>query len=252
MRAMPAKARAEASGTGLILAAAGSGRRLGAGVPKAFVKLAGEAMLVRSARSFVEALPSVEIVVAAPPGHEARARRLLERAGLSRNLRAVVAGGRSRQESVLNALRALGPAAGVVLIHDAARPLVNPGLILRVARAAREHGAAVPCVPLADTVKEVTRGHVRRTLDRSRLVAAQTPQGFRRELLEKAFRRAGRRGLPAATDDASLVERIVPGGVCVVEGDRANVKVTTPEDLAWCEFVLSRGAKARRREQKRS
>jgi 2-C-methyl-D-erythritol 4-phosphate cytidylyltransferase len=123
---------------------------------------------------------------------------------------------------------------------------VSPELILRVARAAREHGAAVPCVPLADTVKEVSRGRVKCTLDRSRLVAAQTPQGFRRELLEKAFRRAGAGGL-AATDDASLVERIVPGGVCVVEGEGANVKVTTPEDLAWCELVLSRGARPRRR-----
>jgi 2-C-methyl-D-erythritol 4-phosphate cytidylyltransferase len=218
-----------------ILVAAGRGERMGAARAKAFLELAGEALVLRSARVF-DAAPSVGAVVAVvPEGDVASARNLL---GPVRKLRAVVPGGIRRQDSVLEGLKQ-APAGfdGVVLVHDAARPLVDVALVEAVAREAAAAGAALPVLPVVDTVKRLRDGLVVETLDREELGAAQTPQGFRFLLLVEAYEAAFRDRV-TVTDEAMAVERI-GAPVRAVPGSPRNRKITTPEDLAWAEGVLA-------------
>jgi 2-C-methyl-D-erythritol 4-phosphate cytidylyltransferase len=218
-----------------ILVAAGRGERMGQERPKAFLELAGVPLLLRAARVF-EAAPSVSRLVAVVPEAQlAEAKRLL--IGLVK-LHAVVAGGERRQDSVLAGLAAV-PADfdGVVLVHDAARPLVDVELVEAVAQQAAATGAALPVLPLVDTVKRVRGGRVVETLDRAELGGAQTPQGFRAALLREACEAATRAGL-AITDEAMAVERL-GRPVQAVPGSPRNRKITTPEDLAWAEGVVA-------------
>lgn len=218
-----------------ILVAAGRGERLGDLRPKAFVELAGQALVLRSARAFDEA-PSVSGIVAVVPEAEVGAARSL--LAPVRKLVAVVPGGERRQDSVLEGLRqAPDGFDGVVLVHDAARPLVEVSLVEAVARAAAEAGAALPVLPLADTVKRVRDGLVVATLDREELGAAQTPQGFRLALLVEAYEAAFRDRV-TVTDEAMAVERL-GAPVRAIPGSPRNRKITTPEDLAWAEGVLA-------------
>ena len=206
-----------------LLVAAGSGERLSAGVPKAFVALAGRPMLEWS----VEALRAAgieEIVVALPPGAAAPHGCV------------GVAGGTTRSASVRNALAATLPDEHVV-VHDAARPLVTAAHFLGTLAALEHADAAIAAAPLTDTVKEAGDDRVvTATLDRSRLWAVQTPQAFRREALERALA-VSDDVLAAATDDAWLVERS-GGTVLVVESSSENLKVTTPHDLRVAELLL--------------
>ena len=219
----------------VILVAAGRGERMGAGRPKAFLGLAGEPLLRKAAQVF-EAAPSVGSIVAVVPPEELPAARDLL-APLAK-LHAVVAGGTRRQDSVLAGLKhAPDGFTGVVLVHDAARPLVEVALIEAVARAAEETGAAVPVLGLVDTVKRVRDGRVLETVDRSELGAAQTPQGFRFALLVEAYEAAFRDRV-VLTDEAMAVERLGLR-VAAVPGSPRNRKITTPEDLAWAEGVLA-------------
>jgi 2-C-methyl-D-erythritol 4-phosphate cytidylyltransferase len=218
-----------------ILVAAGRGERLGDLRPKAFVELAGQALVLRSARAFDEA-PSVSGIVAVVPRAEVGAARLL--LAPVRKLVAVVPGGERRQDSVLEGLRqAPDGFDGVVLVHDAARPLLEVSLVEAVSRAAAEVGAALPVLPLADTVKRVRDGLVVATLDREELGAAQTPQSFRLAILVEAYEAAFRDRV-ALTDEAMAVERL-GAPVRAIPGSPRNRKITTPEDLAWAEGVLA-------------
>jgi 2-C-methyl-D-erythritol 4-phosphate cytidylyltransferase len=199
------------------------------------LSLDGEPLLLRAARPF-EAAASVAFLVAVVPAAEVdNARALLSPL---RKLRAVVAGGARRQDSVLEGLKQAPAAfAGIVLVHDAARPFVEAGLIDAVAAAAGRAGAALPVLPLVDTIKRVSGGVVRETLDRAELGAAQTPQGFRLELLARAYEQAFRDRV-TVTDEASAVERIgLP--VAAVAGSPRNLKITTPDDLVWAERLLA-------------
>ncbi len=205
-----------------LLVAAGSGERLGAGRPKAFVVLAGRPMIDWSLDA-LRAAGIDEIVVAAPPGHEI--------AGC-----VTVPGGTTRSESVRAALAAAPP--GDVVVHDAARPLVTPEHFQQALAALADADCAVAAAPVTDTVKEAGPDRlVVATLDRSRLWAIQTPQAFRREALERALAVSGD-VLAQATDDAWLVER-TGGTVRVIESTPANLKVTTPHDLAIAEHLLA-------------
>jgi 2-C-methyl-D-erythritol 4-phosphate cytidylyltransferase len=221
--------------TGVILAAAGAGRRFGGPVPKALVPLAGRPMLLRSLAVFAK-LPFVrQIVVVLPPAWIGRVRRAhgpeLERLRVT----ALVPGGRRRQDSVRTGLEIL--TTPIVLVHDAARPLITARAIREVARAAARHGAAVLSAPAVDTVKIADRrGRVVSTPDRARVWHAQTPQGFRTAVLRAAYRAAGRAD---ATDDTQLVER-TGGKVVIVPSREANFQVTTREDLARAEKLLDR------------
>jgi 2-C-methyl-D-erythritol 4-phosphate cytidylyltransferase len=205
-----------------LLVAAGSGERLGAGRPKAFVVLAGRPMLEWSLDALRDAGID-EIVVAAPP-HESVA-------GVT-----IVEGGATRSASVRAALAAAPP--GDVVVHDAARPLVTPDLFAATLGALSDADCAVAAAPMMDTVKEAGEDRfVTGTLDRSRLWAIQTPQAFRRAALERALD-VGDELLAQATDDAWLVER-TGGTVRVVESTPANLKVTTPHDLRIAELLLA-------------
>jgi 2-C-methyl-D-erythritol 4-phosphate cytidylyltransferase len=211
-----------------VIAAAGSGQRLGAGGPKAFVELAGRPMLEWSLDAFRAASTIAEIVVAAPPGEDDR---VAEQGVVA------VAGGEHRSESVANALELCGE--DLVVVHDAARPLVSPGLIdAIVEELAGEEDAAgvIAATPVTDTIKQADdEGGVERTLDRSGLWAVQTPQAFRADALRKAL--ADPDSLPDASDDAMLVER--QGGRVVIHSTSpANLKVTTPFDLRVAELLL--------------
>ena len=206
-----------------LLVAAGSGERLGASRPKAFVTLAGRPMLEWSLAA-LRAAGVDEIVVALPAGSSAPAGCV------------GVAGGETRSASVRAALTAAGEGEWVV-VHDAARPLVAPRLFRAVLAALEGADCAVAAAPMTDTVKEAGPDpRVVATLDRSRLWAIQTPQAFRRDVLERALD-VGDDVLATATDDAWLVER-AGGSVVVVPSSPANFKVTTPHDLRVAEFLL--------------
>jgi len=152
---------------------------------------------------------------------------------IAQGVTAVIEGGERRQDSVRNGLRFVDPSHDLVLIHDAARPFVSRGLVCRTAKAAYRHGAAVPAVPVTDTVKIVDRrGWVRETPSRDSIRAAQTPQAVRRALLMRAYQSSKGQD---ATDDVQLVER-AGGRVVAVEGDPRNIKLTTREDLRRAEL----------------
>lgn len=215
-----------------ILAAGGAGLR--AGFAKQWLVLAGETVLRRAARALA-ACPEVDALVAVvPPGEEERGRAELD--GLGKPAQ-VVAGGRTRNDSVKNGLAAAEGAA-LVLVHDAARPFATPALASRVAQAAAREGAALAALPVTDTVKRQAEGEaaVAQTLDRSRLWLAQTPQGFRREVLLAAFARAGA-AAASATDECLLVEEM-GGKVALVTGEPGNFKITGPEDAARARAIL--------------
>jgi 2-C-methyl-D-erythritol 4-phosphate cytidylyltransferase/2-C-methyl-D-erythritol 2,4-cyclodiphosphate synthase len=208
---------------GAIVAAGGSGIR--AGVAKQWLALDGETVLRRSARLLAACEAVDEVVAVVPAGEEARA--LAELAGLPKPARAV-AGGAARADSVRNGLRALDGCA-IVLVHDAARPFATPDLARRVAEAAARGGAALAAVQVTDTVKRGEGDRVVETLDRRALWLAQTPQGFRREILVRAYEAAGS-GASAATDECALVERL-GAPVTLVAGETGNFKITGPEDV---------------------
>ncbi|MEU1754663.1 2-C-methyl-D-erythritol 4-phosphate cytidylyltransferase [Micromonospora matsumotoense] len=218
----------------VLVPAAGAGVRLGPGGPKALRLLGGEPLLVHAVRR-IAAAPSVHTIVVAAPAAEVDAvRRLL--APVAPVL--VVAGGAERQESVANALAAVPPGPGIVLVHDAARALTPSALVEAVAAAVRAgHRAVIPVLPVIDTIKEVDGdGVVLGTVDRSALRAVQTPQGFRREVLAAAHAAAG----DPLTDDAGLVEQQgVP--VFCVPGSEYALKVTRPFDLTLAEHLLVAG-----------
>ena len=211
-----------------MIAAAGSGERLGAGGPKAFVELAGRPLLDWSLDAFRGAASIAEIVVAVPPGQEGS---VAERGVVA------VAGGRHRSESVANAIELCGEE--IVVVHDAARPLVTPELIDAVVeRLASDQEAAgvIAAAPVTDTIKQASdAGEVERTLDRSGLWAVQTPQAFRADALREALSEPD--SLPDATDDAMLVERR-GGRVLIHPSSPDNLKVTTLLDLRVAELLL--------------
>jgi 2-C-methyl-D-erythritol 4-phosphate cytidylyltransferase len=224
--------------TAAIVPAAGRGERLGPGTPKALRLLGGVPMLVHAVRVLGRARLVDLVVVAAPAEDVAAVRRTLADHDVRPELR-VVAGGATRRESVRRALAELPADVEVVLVHDAARPLVPVELVDLVAAAVRGGEAAVvPGLPVTDTVKQVDEtGTVVATVDRSVLRAVQTPQGFRRTVLEDAHAVDG--PVDDVTDDAGLVERRgIP--VLVVPGDVEAFKVTRPLDLVLAEAVLAR------------
>jgi 2-C-methyl-D-erythritol 4-phosphate cytidylyltransferase len=215
-----------------IFVAAGDGRRLGADVPKAFVEVAGRTILEHAVARFVEHPRVGPIVIAAPAASVDRARRLLPEA-------TVVAGGATRQQSVALALAALPADVDLVLVHDAARALVPLEVLSRVLEALEAGAdAAVPTLPVSDTIRtaDPATGELGELVDRSRLLAMQTPQGFRRDVLVKAHA-AGKDA--DATDDAALVEAL-GRRVIAVRGDERAFKITVPLDLALAEALLAR------------
>lgn len=221
--------------TWCVLVAAGAGERLGSERPKAFAGLAGRPLLAESLERLDDSDWVDAIVVAAPPDWEEPAILLAEELVASK-VAAVVTGGATRAASVRIALAEVPDDALVVLVHDAARPLVDDAVIERVlGRLAEGVDGVVPALPVGDTVKRVDGGLVVETVARETLVAVQTPQGFLADRLRAAY--SG--DLTGATDCASLVER-AGGSVAVVPGDQRLLKVTTPADLELVTRLLER------------
>ncbi len=214
---------------GSVLVAAGSSTRLGGSVPKQFQFLGVRPLFIVSMDHLLDLVDEIAVVV--PPMHRALAEEQLRAAGLMPGSGVpvvhLVDGGVRRQDSVRAGLQALSPGTEFVLIHDGARPFATSELAERVLAAARITGAAVPAVPVPDTVKREEDGEVVATLDRSVLRLTQTPQGFRRELIEEAYEALGEREV---TDDASVVE-LLGRPVAVVEGLPGNRKITRAGDL---------------------
>ncbi len=219
----------------MVVVAAGSGQRLGHGIPKARVLCGGLTLLERSLRSVLASGVAAEIAVVIPAG-DGVLRSVAE--GLSDAVPVrVVAGGASRAGSVRAGIAALSADASVILVHDAARALTPPEVFERVvSRLAAGADAVIPVVPVADTVKAVRGGRVEGTPDRNGLRAVQTPQGFTARLLREAHADA-RAGDPLITDDAMLIEA-TGTPVVTVEGDPAAFKVTTPLDLMLAETLV--------------
>lgn len=226
-----------------IVVAAGASRRLRGRLPKPFLRLGrGSTVLEEALRSLARASGLAHAVVAAPRRFLGRAAEILACVGVPGT---VTEGGRERQDSVYRGLAAVPPGIPLVLVHDAARPFPPPRLVRAVLSAARRFGAAVPVVPLSDTVKEVAGGRVVRTLHRDRLAAAQTPQGFRTALLLSAYRRVGKRRA-RFTDDAAVAEA-AGFRVRTVAGDEANFKITGPGDWERAVRALREGGRRRGR-----
>jgi len=228
-----------------IVPAAGIGKRLKFRYRKSFVPLAGRPMLFWSLRA-LERSPEIDgIVVVVHRSDIAATERLIAQARFKKVIR-VVTGGATRTASVANGLKVLPKEFQWVAVHDAARPLVTPEVVAATVKAARNYGAAIAAVPVVPTVKEAVNSQrsrqrrqglwVKRTLNRNHLWAVQTPQVFRRGLLEKAHRHAQANGV-SATDDSALVEAL-GNRVRIILGSSRNIKITTPEDLLVAEALL--------------
>jgi 2-C-methyl-D-erythritol 4-phosphate cytidylyltransferase len=220
-----------------VVPAAGSGERLAAGIPKAFYQLEGRTLVERAVEGLLNSGIVDTVVVAVPADLTDEAKLILG------SKATVVAGGADRTESVSRALSALAGTTEpeFVLVHDAARALTPPGLIVRVVDALRAgHRAVVPALPLHDTIKAVdANGVVLGTPERAGLRAVQTPQGFATDLLLRAYRAYQGVGAADFTDDASLVEH-VGGQVQVVAGDPLAFKITTQLDLLLAQAIVRR------------
>ena len=217
---------------GAVIVAAGSASRMG-GIDKVMAPLGGEPMIARTVRAFQECDAVSEIVIVTREDLILPIRELTK--GCEK-VKAVVAGGKSRQESVGKGLSALSKDVKLAAIHDGARPLITWQLIDWVIRAANTYGAAAPAIPVKDTIKTVEGGLVVNTPDRSKLNAVQTPQVFDIDMLKGALLKAYQDGAEV-TDDCSAVERLGMK-VKIVEGDEKNLKVTTPMDLKIAEMLL--------------
>ncbi len=217
---------------GAVIVAAGAASRMG-GIDKVMAPLKGEPMIARTVRTFQDCDAVSEIVIVT------REDLILPITHLCRDMpkvKAVVVGGKSRQESVHLGLNALSQKVKLAAVHDGARPLITWQVIDRVIRAANTYGAAAPAVPVKDTIKVVEGRVVKNTPERASLYAVQTPQVFDFDMLRGALKKAEQDGAQV-TDDCSAVERL--GMVVkIVEGDERNIKVTTPMDLKIAELLL--------------
>lgn len=233
-----------------IIPAAGLGTRMAPGGKRAqpskqFFEINGAPILIHTLRVFARNPQISQIMVALRKNEMERFGRQLARERLADKVE-MVEGGEHRQESVANALSSLQAAKDdIVLVHDAVRPFVDDEIIGNVIREVEKHGAAIAGLPAVDTIKQVERAAegalITSTIPRERVVQAQTPQGFRYELIKRAFDSAAADGY-VGTDEASLVERL-GADVWVVMGSARNIKITTPADLELAEFLLAQAAR---------
>ncbi|MFL6216745.1 MAG: 2-C-methyl-D-erythritol 4-phosphate cytidylyltransferase [Blastocatellia bacterium] len=218
-----------------VIPAAGIGSRMHIDRAKQMLELAGVPLLVHTLRRF-EACDAVhQVILVLQPNLTSDVLALISRHNLKKIAR-VVGGGAERQDSVYRGLQVIQPqTAGVVAVHDAVRPFVRPEEIRLVIERAEATGAALMALAATDTIKQVHRGRVQRTLDRKRIYHAQTPQAFRYEIIKEAYDRAYAEGY-TATDDSQLVER-AGHRVAVIEGSPLNIKITRPLDLRIAEAI---------------
>lgn len=222
--------------TAVIIAAAGSGKRMGGALPKQYVRLGDISVLARTVKAF-SALEEVNLItVVTNEEYMDRCREELDNLGLMSKVNEILPGGKERQDSIYNAVKQLPKEVELVLVHDGVRPFVTGDLILRTIEAAKTYGAAVAAVPVKDTIKETKENFLTNTLDRNNLYSIQTPQGFHKDILVHAYEEAYQKNI-YGTDDAFLVEK-TGQKVYVVKGDYFNIKITTLEDMVFGEAIL--------------
>jgi 2-C-methyl-D-erythritol 4-phosphate cytidylyltransferase len=222
--------------TSALIVAAGQGTRMGEGIDKLFLEVAGRPVVAHTWARFDASSDIDEIILVVRDGRQSEFVRLAQRFGLNKSHRMVV-GGKERQDSVWNGLQALDPASEIVAIQDAARPCTSSRLIAETIVGARECGAAVAAQPVTDTIKE-SDGNllVARTVDRSRLWAVQTPQTFLVEVIRRALAAVREKGLHV-TDDTAACE-LIGQSVRLVESTTPNPKITVPADRRYLEMLL--------------
>lgn len=218
--------------TAVLIPAAGLGRRMINSIPKQLLELHSKPILIHTLEKFEECDQVCEICLVVPGDRIDEIRHLLSQWDI-RKVKHVVAGGEERTDSVHLGLQVLDSSTEIVLIHDAVRPFVSIQKIRDVIQAVSEYGAALLAVPATATVKQVLNEQIQNTLDRTRIWLAQTPQGFRFDLIRQAYEKAVKDGI-RATDDAALVEQL-GHPVHVIPGEETNIKITTPIDLAIAE-----------------
>lgn len=218
---------------GVIIVAGGSGSRMQSALPKQFLMLGGLPVVARTINTFAEALPSADIVVVLPEAHISLWRNLEARFDVAQHR--CVAGGSERFHSVKCGIEALGSDVEYIAVHDGVRALVSKRLIIRTLLDAEKSGATIPVIEVADSFRRVdgVESHI---VPRSELRAVQTPQIFSAELLRRAYEQPFDSSF---TDDASVVEAM-GHRISLVDGERSNLKLTTPEDLEWAEYYLSK------------
>lgn len=220
----------------VIIAAAGSGKRMGSGINKQYLYIGDMPVLARSIKSFNDNPRIDDILVVLRESEMALFRQEITGKYHYAKVKALVAGGKERQDSVFNALKQVGRDMDYVLIHDGARPLIKQETINALIEAVDSYGAAAVGVPVKDTIKTGSGDYFTGTLDRTILFNMQTPQGFSRDLILKAFKNASEENF-YGTDEASLLERIHEK-VYIVLGDYSNIKITTIEDIAVAEAMM--------------
>ena len=218
---------------GVIIVAGGSGSRMQSALPKQFLMLGGLPVVARTINTFAEALPSADIVVVLPEAHIPLWRNLEARFDVAPHR--CVAGGSERFHSVKCGIEALGSDVEYIAVHDGVRALVSKRLIIRTLLDAEKSGATIPVIEVADSFRRVA-GAESHIVPRSELRAVQTPQIFSAELLRRAYEQPFDSSF---TDDASVVEAM-GHRISLVDGERSNLKLTTPEDLEWAEYYLSK------------
>ena len=218
---------------GVIIVAGGSGSRMQSALPKQFLMLGGLPVVARTINTFAEALPSADIVVVLPEAHIPLWRNLEARFDVAPHR--CVAGGSERFHSVKCGIEALGRDVEYIAVHDGVRALVSKRLIIRTLLDAEKSGATIPVIEVADSFRRVA-GAESHIVPRSELRAVQTPQIFSAELLRRAYEQPFDSSF---TDDASVVEAM-GHRISLVDGERSNLKLTTPEDLEWAEYYLSK------------
>lgn len=217
---------------GVVIVAGGSGSRMHSALPKQFLMLGGMPVVARTINTFSEALPGAEIVVVLPEEHISLWENLRARFDVAHHR--VVAGGKERFHSVLNGINALSDEVEYIAVHDGVRAMATKRLIIRTMLAAEDHGAVIPVVDVVDSYRRVV-GAESQIVNRSELRIVQTPQVFKAQLLRDAYNVVFS---PTFTDDASVVEAF-GGHITPVEGERTNIKLTTPEDMAYAEWLLT-------------
>lgn len=220
----------------VIIPAAGQGKRMGAGKNKLLLELNGVPIFIHTLMVFENDDQCEGIILSISPQDEETIKSLLAKYGI-RKVTAIVYGGKERQHSVYNGLKA-ARSEGIILVHDGARPFIEVPFIQELVKVAKEYGAAVIAVPVKDTIKRVHQSQVIETVDRSSLWAIQTPQAFRVSLLLEAHEKAIEIDF-LGTDEASLVERI-NHPVKIVEGSYDNIKLTTKEDIYFAEAIIKK------------
>lgn len=219
--------------TYVVIVAGGQGTRMGTAIPKQFLEIHGKPILFHTIKAFTDTLPDSRIILVLPAQQISYAQMVLQHFGQGLDV-TIVTGGPTRFHSVQNGLNAIAT-PGIVMVHDGVRPLVRADLILRCRQQAIEKGSAIPAIAVADSVRKTTGGELSQPIDRSALRLIQTPQTFRSELLLPAYQQEYQESF---TDEATVCEAS-GHQVHLIEGIKNNIKITTPEDIAIAEAIMS-------------